>query len=104
MHEAITVCEALDFTNAKLYQLERMSLTTTTGGLSTDAILTELLAEWEKPYLSAASLELTIRSLSNMLNAFRKQTVHLNRLLLTTLVEKVNIFVHNVKGANSKHS
>lgn len=94
MYEATTICETPDVTNAKLYQLERMSQTALNGGLSMDAILKELLAEWEQPYLSAASLELSIDSLSHMISAYRKQTVHVNRLLVTTLMEKVNISLH----------
>ncbi|XP_032782600.2 LOW QUALITY PROTEIN: uncharacterized protein LOC116920568 [Daphnia magna] len=89
MYEATTICETPDVTNAKLYQLERMSQTALNGGLSMDAILKELLAEWEQPYLSAASLELSIDSLSHMISAYRKQTVHVNRILVTTLMEKM---------------
>lgn len=89
LDEATTTCQILDFTNSKLYQLERMSMTALVDGRSTDVILTELLTEWEQPYLSMASLELTISSLSQILYGSQDQSAQLNRLLVTTVIERV---------------
>lgn len=89
LDEATTICQVADFTENKLYQLERLSMAALGDGLSSEVILKELLKEWEQPYLSMASLELTISSLRQILNRSRNQTAQLNRLLVTTVMERV---------------
>jgi hypothetical protein len=92
LDEATTICQVADYTENKMYQLERLSMAATVDGLSlsSEAILTELLKEWdEQPFLSMASLELTISSLRQILYRSRNQTAQLNRLLLTTVIERV---------------
>lgn len=91
--EADAVCETPDLTSTKLNQLERVSRSVTKGGISTDAILRELLIEWEQPYLSIANVESTVATLHHMLSASRNQTIQLNRLLVTYILEKVKILI-----------
>ena len=87
-------CETPDLTSTKLNQIERVSRSITTGSISTDTLLRELLIEWEQPRLSIANLESTIATLHHLLSASKNQTIQLNRLLVTTILEKVfhNIF------------
>ncbi len=91
--EADAVCETPDLTSTKLNQLERVSRSVAMGGISTDAILRELLTEWEQPYLSIANLESTVATLHHMLSASRNQKIQLNRLLVTYILEKVIILI-----------
>lgn len=77
---------------AKLSQLERMVRSAAaTDDRTVDAVLKEILVEWENTYMPIAELEVTIGALLHILGAAQNTSLNINRGLFAAILERVCI-------------